>query len=139
MNIVELFAGTKSLSKAASTHMTFTSDIDPVFNTDYTVDIHDFDINKVPFKVDFIWASPPCESFSVASIGHHWNTDNTPKTQEAIDGVNRVLKTFEIIEKLQPKAWIIENPRGKLRKLDLMNRGGFTDTQLPIASMEIQE
>jgi site-specific DNA-cytosine methylase len=60
-----------------------------------------FDVSKVPFKPDFIWASPPCESFSVASIGHHWNVDNTPKTQEAVDGMARVEKTIELIEQLQ--------------------------------------
>lgn len=127
MNVVELFAGTKSLANVADAmgHTTFTSDFDPQFNTTYTVDIMQFDIDKVPFKPDFVWASPPCESFSVASIGHHWNHDNTPKTQDAVDGVNRVLKTFEIIEKLQPKVWVIENPRGKLRKLEFMNRPGI--------------
>ena len=74
----------------------------------------------VPFSVDFLWASPPCESFSVASIGHHWNVDNTPKTEAAEQGMNQVKKTLEIIQELKPKYWIIENPRGKLRKLPFM-------------------
>jgi len=33
-------------------------------------------------RPDVIWASPPCECFSVASIGHHWNADGTPKTPQ---------------------------------------------------------
>jgi hypothetical protein len=56
----------------------------------------------------------------VASIGHHWNKDHTPKTKEAIIGVNLVKKTMEIIDYLGPKYWFIENPRGKLRKLEIM-------------------
>ena len=122
MNILELFAGTASFSSVAKQkgHRTFTSDYDAQFNTDYCIDIMLFDVNKIPFKVDFIWASPPCETFSVASIGRHWNIDNTPKTEAAVEGVKRIEKTIEIIDKINPKYWVIENPRGKLRKLLLM-------------------
>jgi len=122
MNVVELFAGTKSFSRTAYArgHNTFTSDNDLRFNCDYTIDIIDFDASKIPFDVDILWASPPCEGFSVASIGHHWNTDNTPKTQKAQDSIEQVKKTLLIIEQVKPKYWIIENPRGKLRKLAFM-------------------
>ncbi len=122
MNILELFAGSKSFSTAALSlgHTTFTSDYDPDFDTDYTADILAFDTAKVPFQPDIIWASPPCESFSVASIGHHWNVDNTPKTDNAIHGMAMVEKTIAIIEELKPTWYFIENPRGKLRKLPFM-------------------
>jgi len=124
MTILELFAGTKSFSNVAEElgFQTFTSDIDPSFETDYTVDILNFDTSELPFKPDVIWASPPCESFSVASIGKHWNIDNTPKTSRAEGGVAMVKKAIEIIEELKPKYWFIENPRGKLRKLDFMQK-----------------
>lgn len=130
MNIVELFAGTKSFSNIAKTHgaAVFTSDIDDQFNTDYTVSITDFDFHKVPFNTDILWASPPCETFSVASLGHHWTGGKgayEPKTQACIDGIDRVKKTLQIIEQLNPEAWIIENPRGVLRKMDFMNKDGI--------------
>ena len=72
--MLELFAGTKSFSNAAQSlgATVFTSDIDPEFNTDYAVSVMDFDVSKVPFRPDILWASPPCETFSVASLGHHW-------------------------------------------------------------------
>jgi len=126
MKVLELFAGTASLSNAASRrgHVTFTSDYDPSFNTDYCVDVMEFDTSKVPFAPDFVWASPPCETFSVASIGKHWNRDNTPKTEEAEQGVGRVERTIDLIASLRPRYWIIENPRGKLRKMLFMQ--GFT-------------
>lgn len=107
-------------------HEVFSSDNDPRFDTHYCVDIMDFDIAKLPWKPDVIWASPPCTYFSVASIGHHWNHDNTPKSKNAQKGIDIVRKTVAIIEELQPKYWFIENPRGKLRKLGLI--GGFRHT-----------
>ena len=73
-------------------------------------------------NVDIIWASPPCTYFSVASIGHHWNKNHTPKTKEAVLGCEIVKKTIEIIDYFCPDYYFIENPRGKLRKLDFMKR-----------------
>src|ERR1044072_8647303 len=105
-------------------HKTFTSDIDESFDIDYAVDILNFDLSRLPWKPDVIWASPPCESFSVASIGKHWNHDNTPKTNQAKHGLLLVEKTAEIIRKLKPKFYFIENPRGKLRKLPVVIRMG---------------
>lgn len=128
MKILELFAGTASFSNASVGHTIFTSDFDPQFNTDYCVDIMKFDTSKVPFQPDIIWASPPCETFSVASLGHHWTGGvgaYIPKTQACLDGINRVKKTLEIIKELKPKYWFIENPRGVLRKMPFMNQEGI--------------
>lgn len=122
MNVLELFAGSRSIGKASEDlgHNVFSSDINSFEGIDYAVDILDFDINKVPFKPDLIWASPPCTFFSVASIGKHWNKDHTPKTENAKLGMKIIQKTLEIINVFKPKYFYIENPRGKLRKLDLM-------------------
>ena len=122
MNVLELFAGSRSIGKAAESlgYNVFSSDLNAFDNINYAIDILEFDINKVPFKPDFIWASPPCTYFSVASIGKHWNKDNTPKTNNAIFGVRVVKKTISIIKELNPTYWYIENPRGKLRKLEFM-------------------
>tara|TARA_R100000353_G_scaffold133693_1_gene94773 strand:- start:416 stop:1036 length:621 start_codon:yes stop_codon:yes gene_type:complete len=122
MKTLELFAGSRSFSKVAEQlgHEVYTSDNQDFEKIDQVCDIFDFDIDKLPYAPDMIWTSPPCTSFSVASIGHHWNKDNTPKTEKAELGVAIVKKTIDIIEQLQPKYWFIENPRGKLRKLDFM-------------------
>ena len=122
MNVLELFAGSRSFAKAAEKrgHRVFTSDHKDFENIDYVCDIFEFDPDKIPFRPDIIWASPPCTYFSVASIGHHWNKDNTPKTEEAVLGVMIVLQTLKIIRALNPKYFFIENPRGKLRKLPMM-------------------
>lgn len=126
MKLLELFAGSRSIGKAAERmgHEVFSSDINDFEDIDYVVDILEFDVNKVPFIPDGVWSSPPCTFFSVASIGHHWNVDNTPKTTNAILGMRIVKKTIEIIkhfQSLNPNLkFFIENPRGKLRKLDFM-------------------
>ena len=85
MNVLELFAGSRSVGKAAESlgYNVFSSDINEFEGIDYAVDILEFDINKVPFTPDIIWALPPCTYFSVASIGKHWNKDHTPKTKQA--------------------------------------------------------
>ena len=45
---------------------------------------------------------------------------HTPKTEQAILGVKIVQKTIEIIKEIKPMFYFIENPRGKLRKLDIV-------------------
>ena len=122
MKVLELFAGSRSIGKAAELlgYEVYSSDLNDFEGIDYPIDILDFDTTKVPFKPDIIWASPPCTYFSVASIGKHWNKDHTPKTEQAVFGVKVVNKTIQIIKELNPKYWYIENPRGKLRKLDFM-------------------
>ena len=127
MKVLELFAGSRSIGNTAESleHTVFSSDINAFEGIDYVVDIFDFDVSKVPFIPDMIWASPPCTYFSVASIGKHWNKDNTPKSDNAILGVNIVKKTLEIIShfsEINPDlVWYIENPRGKLRKLGIID------------------
>ena len=122
MKVLELFAGSRSIGKAAESlgYKVYSTDLNDFEGIDYPIDILDFDTTKVPFKPDIIWASPPCTYFSVASISKHWNKDHTPKTEQAIFGVKVVSKTIQIIKELNPKYWYIENPRGKLRKLDIV-------------------
>ena len=122
MNVLELFAGSRSIGKVAEElgYNVFSVDINNFENIDYVTNILYFDFKKVPFKHNIIWASPPCTYFSVASIGKHWNKDHTPKTLEAILGCQIVRKTIEIIKYYKPKFFYIENPRGKLRKLEFM-------------------
>lgn len=126
MKILELFAGSRSIGKAAELrgHQVFSSDINTFEGIDYPVNILDFDVEKVPFIPDFIWCSPPCTYFSVASIGKHWNKDNTPKSKNAMLGVELVQATLDIInyfKSLNPDLiWYMENPRGKLRKLPVV-------------------
>lgn len=126
--ILELFSGTQSISNVfrAAGWATYTLDFDSRFEdkTDWTVDIltttpQDF-INRFG-KPDVIWASPPCTTFSVASIGRHWNHEGTPKTEAAEVGLKILEHTIYLIEELDPEYFFIENPRGKMRKMDAVS------------------
>jgi hypothetical protein len=118
MKILELFAGSRSFSKAAESlgMKTFTTDIEPFEKIDYVVDVMDFDPSKVPFKPDIIWASPPCTTFSVASLSHYW-LNGKPKNEKALQGIRILDKAVELIKTLEPKLWYIENPRAMMRKV----------------------
>lgn len=121
MRVLELFSGTESFSKVARErgHECFTVDNDSQFNPNLCEDIINIDIKDIPFKPDIIWASPPCTTFSVASIRHYWK-DGKPKNDKALRGIEIVKKTIQLIKELKPKFFIIENPRGMLRKQDFM-------------------
>ena len=127
-NVLELFAGSRSIGNAAENlgMNVFSSDINNFKKIDYVENILNFDIKKIPFKTTIVWASPPCTYFSVASIGHHWHENNTPKTKEAVLGVKIVQKTIDIINEIKPKFWFIENPRGKLKNLPVLSQYEYT-------------
>ena len=125
MKVLELFAGSHSVGKIAEElgMEVFSSDLIEFEGIHYPVSILDFDVTKVPFRPDIIWASPPCTGFSVAAIGHHWTGGKgayIPKTDTAKLGIELVKKTLEIINYFQPTFWFMENPRGVLRKWDVV-------------------
>tara|TARA_R110000822_G_scaffold839_7_gene3700 strand:+ start:293 stop:919 length:627 start_codon:yes stop_codon:yes gene_type:complete len=126
MLVFDFFAGTGSSTKAfedaGDTVITF--ELDKQFDVTEHADIMDISAKELLRKYgrpDFVWASPPCTAFSVASIGHHWTGGKgayVPKTPEATYNQQLVWKTREIIDELNPrKGYLIENPRGVLRKL----------------------
>ncbi len=121
MKVLELFAGSRSIGKAAESlgYDVFSSDVNDFDKIDYVVDILNFDVKKVPFKPDIIWASPPCTTYSIAAISHH-RPKNKPLSSFAIKSDLIVKKTLEIIKELNPNKWYIENPRGLLRKQNFM-------------------
>jgi site-specific DNA-cytosine methylase len=121
MKVLELFAGSRSIGNAAESlgYEVFSSDINNFEGIDYVVDILNFDTNKVPFKPDIIWASPPCTTYSIAAISHH-RPKNKSLSNFAVKSDLIVKKTLEIIKELNPNKWYIENPRGLLRKQNFM-------------------
>ena len=121
MEILDLFAGKGGELRRAKIeamgHKYTTLDIDPAFGCDITADIMEIDDLGL---YDFVWASVPCETWSVSSIGHHWNKDNTPKTEAAAYMIKLVKHTIDLLQVTAKIAWVIENPRGKLRKMPFM-------------------
>ena len=128
LRVLELFAGSRSFTKVAQNmgYKTYTTDINNFKDIDQVCDIFDFDVNlaikSLNGKPDIIWASPPCTTFSIASIGYHWTGGKEayiPKTENCKLGLKIVEKAISIIKELNPQYYYIENPRGVLRKLDM--------------------
>lgn len=125
MKVVDLFCGLKGWSDpfAERGHEVFTTDIDPKFNATITSDILDLtadDIRDVIGQPDIVLASPPCETFSLAGISHHWEERGVPKSDAALLSVQVVQHAVRIVADLAPRAAIFENPMGMLRKLGLI-------------------
>ena len=123
MKTVELFCGTKSFSKVAQAlgHETFTVDNDPQHNPSICKSVLSLTPEDLP-SCDMLWASPPCEGFSVAVIGRNWNHDGSPKHERAELAMKLAMKTVQLIEEIKPQYWFIENPVGMLRKMSFMQK-----------------
>ena len=125
MQTVELFCGTKSFSKVAARlgHDTFTVDNDPRHFPDLDINVLALDAKQLPRRPDILWASPPCEAFSVAAICHNWDfVHRVPKSERARIAIATVEQTLRLIREISPRWWFIENPRGMLRALPMMQR-----------------
>lgn len=77
------------------------------------------DASKLPLRdgleIDMIVASPPCEKFSVMSIGRYWKDGRPGK--EAAQAGNLVKGILEEIYRLNPKWWVMENPDAMLKRI----------------------
>ena len=100
-------------------HECFTIDNNKKFQPDLCIDILNFNKTMLPkgFKPDIIWASPPCETFSLSGNSYY---HGYPTNSRAYIGLALVYKCLEIIRELKPKYWIIENPRAGLRTVWFM-------------------
>jgi len=127
MKTIELFSGTKSFSKVAKLlgHSTLTIDNESKLEPDILADIMSTEIKT---GYDILWASPPCTTFSVASISHYWK-DGKPKNEKALFGIALLNRTIYLIKKNNPTYWFIENPRGMMRKVidELFVKNGITN------------
>lgn len=121
MKVLDLFSGLKGWSSAFSDrgHDVLTLDVEPKFEPDITENILDVLPSELP-KAEIILASPPCQSFSVATIGRNWNPGYVPANADVVLSVRLVKHALWIIKELDPPLWVMENPRAMLRKLSFM-------------------
>ena len=129
MLVFDFFAGTGSSTQAFKDagHTVISFELDDYFEATEHVDVFNLNATDLIAKYgqpDFVWASPPCTAFSVASMGHHWGGGARayePKTESAKRSQELVAHARKLIAELNPtKGWLMENPRGMLRKLPVV-------------------
>ena len=130
MKVLELFAGTRSISRAFATrgHETFSVDWSRDFpDIDLYADISTLTASEILERFgrpDVIWASPDCTTYSLMAVSSHRERlkDGTlaPKTDYArfCDRCNA--RVIRLIRELAPKCFFIENPVGCLCKMPFM-------------------
>lgn len=110
MRILELFSGTKSVSKALQEHTVISLDILSKHSPTICANILEWDYTQyAPGTFDAIWASPPCIEYSI--LKHNTGMTTNMPLADAI-----VLRTLEIIAYFEPAKWFIENPQTGLLK-----------------------
>ena len=127
LNMFEFFKGTGSIGKVAKRlgFNVVSLDLESKYTPDIEANILHWDYKKWAeenkFVPDYIWASPPCNTFSV--IAYRFKERNTktavPTSDRAKEGTAILHKTIEIIKYFQSKnpklLYTIENPRGMMR------------------------
>jgi len=120
MKLLELFSGTQSVGKVARELGFDVLCLDRDMPADIKADILDWDYRQItPGSYQVIWASPPCTEYSRAKTVGVRN----------LNLANKIVKrTLEIIEYLQPKYFIIENPQtGLLKDQEFMRDIPYND------------
>jgi hypothetical protein len=131
VKVLELFAGTGSVGSFVNTLPNARA---------WSVDINAETAGHAPTKVadilllrfaelkfvpDIIWASPPCQTFSImAGNKHRTIADMTPRTEAAEQGDRILEQTAKIISHFQSinpnLLWYMENPQGRMRHSELL-------------------
>lgn len=129
MIVYDFFSGTGSATKAFEDagHTIVKVELDPEFEADER-NIMDLTAQGLIDKYgqpNFIWASPPCQKFSVASLWKYWEKNSegilVPKHPSVHEAINLIKHALNLILELKPtNGWLMENPRGILRKQDFI-------------------
>lgn len=130
MKVLELFCGTKAISKAFAErgHEVYTVDWDESLEPTLCVDVGTLTSERIIELCggvpDVIWASPDCTTYSVAAISKHRRKEpngNLKPISDYAKQCDEVNKLFvKLIDELKPRYWFIENPRGGLRCMEWM-------------------
>lgn len=130
MKVLELFCGTKSISKAfaARGHEVYTVDWEKDFEPTLCADIGTLTKDKIIEMCggipDVIWASPDCTTYSVMAISLHRHKEPNGNLRAVTDYAKQCdsinTHVVNLIKEIAPRYWFIENPRGGMRKMDFM-------------------
>jgi site-specific DNA-cytosine methylase len=124
---IELFSGTGLVSQILKSYnfKTLTIDFNKSCNADICEDILTIPINSFPLPCNLVWASPDCRLFSRASDQKNWckktlsyrNYSYIPNSQAALNSINLLSRTVDLIKFLKPQVFFIENPIGRIHHM----------------------
>ncbi len=120
--VLDLFSGTGSATQPFVDHgcaRVVRIDNNPKCRPDIVADVRSLPIGDGP--IEFIWASPPCQGFSVAGIPHHWKGYRPDATARMAIALEQA--AFRFIASHPEAKYLVENPSGLMRKYAL----GFTE------------
>lgn len=125
LTALELFSGQGTISAELSARgwKTITIDQNPRFAADLTMDIMHLQpgtFRKLALHPALIWASVPCQKFSVLQIRNNWK-NGKPANAETRAAIALLNHTVRLIKALKPIYYFIENPRGMMRKMAALN------------------
>jgi site-specific DNA-cytosine methylase len=108
MRCLEVFCGTKSVSKALGEGWeTVSVDLSPAFNPTILADVATWDFTVFPRgHFHYIHLSPPCTEFSRAL---------TSRPRRLEEGDVLAERSLAILEHFRPRWWTLENPVGLLQ------------------------
>jgi site-specific DNA-cytosine methylase len=109
--LLELFSGTGSVGRAfhACGWEVFSVDIDASTQATLVANVIGLQLDALPPRVDYIWASPPCTHYSCART-----KAKTPRDLAGSDALVR--KVLAIICYYDIPPWFMENPHSGLLK-----------------------
>lgn len=126
LKILELFSGMECISNEFRKrgHECFTVDYDKRFPSSLHIDVRNLTSEMVMElfgKPDIIFLGTDCTTYSVAAIGKHRQKEKdgnlAPKTEKAKSADDLNVYCKKLIDELQPKIYIFENPVGGFRKM----------------------
>lgn len=122
MTILHLFSGYNTFSEVASKkgHSVVTVDIKNYKNCrsqSHLVDIMQWNYKQYSWHTfDFIMIGFPCDTFSKASGGFHFEKHSIPKTVAAHKSIEMLHRVKEIIEYFKNTRFMFENPTSAILK-----------------------
>ena len=118
--VVELFSGNADITKAlvAAGVDAISVDYDAEKKPDIVADVYELTPEFLK-GFSFIWASPDCTTYSLASHGKHRKSGGVPVSDYAKQCDENNARFVELLIKLDI-PFIIENPRGHMRNMPFM-------------------
>ncbi len=119
MRVLDLYSGLEGWSAEFKKrgHEVVTVDSDFNFHPTLVADVGSLSAAQLFNKFGWfhvVLASPPCNCYSVLSIKLHWRKGEP--TKETRKSIALVRHTLQLIYGMDPRYWVMENPRGMLRR-----------------------